>query len=259
MSLEDEIGDVVQKARVGVGIDKVSLCKKAGIGEADYERVIEGKGDEGAIRKLADALGLSGDALWGLKEYCPAVELPKGVRRLELPFHAWTVNAWLLEAGDTQILFDSGWRAGDAVSALGGVDVEKIFTTHAHEDHVGGDDDFRQGGVKIYSAEESLGEETFDLGGLQIRVVDLAGHASPAAGYVVAGLERQVFVVGDAIFAGSMGRCKGSAQFQKALRKLRESADVLSEDCLILPGHGPATTWASEKRGNPFLPIIKRG
>lgn len=252
MSLEDEVGDVVRKAMMGRGMDEVELCERAGVSREDFGRVMNGEGEE-EVRRVARELGLDGDALWGLKDYEPDVGLPTGVRRLELPFHEWSVNAWCLEAGGERLLFDTGWRGRDAMNALGGAGVDFVFTTHGHEDHVGGNEDFEMGGVKIFSAEDGLKAGVFSFENFEIEVVDLAGHAWPAAGYLVNGLERQVFVVGDAVFAGSMGRCRGEGAYEKQMQTVRAAVERLNEGCVILPGHGPATTWELEMLNNPFF------
>jgi glyoxylase-like metal-dependent hydrolase (beta-lactamase superfamily II) len=59
-------------------------------------------------------------------------------------------------------------------------------------------------------------------------------------------------VVGDAIFAGSMGGCKSTENFEMAVATLRKGFEQVDTDCLILPGHGPMTSVALEKTFNPF-------
>ena len=61
-----------------------------------------------------------------------------------------------------------------------------------------------------------------------------------------------VAVVGDAIFAGSMGGAHD--QLTLARTKVREQIFSLPADTLICPGHGPLTTVAEEKANNPWLP-----
>jgi glyoxylase-like metal-dependent hydrolase (beta-lactamase superfamily II) len=68
----------------------------------------------------------------------------------------------------------------------------------------------------------------------------------------VRGLARPVAIVGDAIFAGSMGG--GGISYADALRTNREEILSLSDDTIVCPGHGPMTTVGEEKRNNPFFP-----
>ena len=69
---------------------------------------------------------------------------------------------------------------------------------------------------------------------------------------MINGLERPVAIVGDAIFAGSMGG--GMVSYDDALRTNKEKILSLSGDTILCPGHGPMTTISEEKTNNPFFP-----
>jgi glyoxylase-like metal-dependent hydrolase (beta-lactamase superfamily II) len=69
--------------------------------------------------------------------------------------------------------------------------------------------------------------------------------------YVVTGLARPIAIVGDSLFAGSMGG--GNVSYQDALRNNREKILTLSDETIVCPGHGPLTTVGKEKRDNPFF------
>jgi len=60
-----------------------------------------------------------------------------------------------------------------------------------------------------------------------------------------------VAVVGDALFAGSMGR--GFQSWELAKQKIREQIFTLPPATLICPGHGPLTTVAEEEAHNAFF------
>jgi len=64
-------------------------------------------------------------------------------------------------------------------------------------------------------------------------------------------LERPLAVVGDALFAGSMGG--GMISFDDAWRNNREKILTLPDETVICPGHGPMSTVGEEKRNNPFF------
>jgi glyoxylase-like metal-dependent hydrolase (beta-lactamase superfamily II) len=66
-------------------------------------------------------------------------------------------------------------------------------------------------------------------------------------------LQAPALVTGDALFAGSIGGCATPAIYQQALRTLRAALAPLTDQTLLLPGHGPATTVGEERAGNPFL------
>ena len=59
---------------------------------------------------------------------------------------------------------------------------------------------------------------------------------------------------GDVLFAGSVGRTDlpgGSAEAM--VRSLRDKVLPLPDEVVVLPGHGPQTTIAAERAGNPYL------
>jgi glyoxylase-like metal-dependent hydrolase (beta-lactamase superfamily II) len=106
----------------------------------------------------------------------------------------------------------------------------------------------------VISETEALAAGNFVYGSLRLEVVDLSGHCSPAVGYLVHGMAHQLLVAGDALFAGSMGGCKTRESHELAGRTLRAAFAKAELSCVILPGHGPATTLAEERVSNPFHP-----
>ena len=91
----------------------------------------------------------------------------------------------------------------------------------------------------------------FDAGGLTIRALLTNGHSAGGTTYVVEGLAAPVAVVGDSLFAGSMGGAPN--QYEVARRNNREKILTLPDNTVIAPGHGPLTSVAEEKAHNPFL------
>jgi glyoxylase-like metal-dependent hydrolase (beta-lactamase superfamily II) len=117
---------------------------------------------------------------------------------------------------------------------------------------VGGVEVLQALGMKIISESEALQIGEFQFGKIRIQVLDLSGHCVPTASYWITGFKKSLWVVGDAIFAGSMGGCKSPENFTMAAATLRKGFEQLDDDCLILPGHGPMTSVGLEKASNPF-------
>ena len=69
------------------------------------------------------------------------------------------------------------------------------------------------------------------------------------------GLGQPVAIVGDALFAQSMGG--GMISYQDALATNRAEIFTLSDETVVCPGHGPMTTVGEEKAHNPFFPEFK--
>jgi hydroxyacylglutathione hydrolase len=61
-------------------------------------------------------------------------------------------------------------------------------------------------------------------------------------------------VVGDTLFAGSIGRTDlPGGNLQTLLASIRDVLCAFGDDARVYPGHGPWTTIGQERRTNPFL------
>lgn len=249
--LEDELHYVWRKALRGHELSVTDLSSRWGISPAGWDAILAGEHNEQS-QALALALQLSSAALRHLASYRPQVPHITAVSRLHLPFEEDTVNAWLIRDEDQTLLFDTGYGANDALQLLrqvGAADIQ-LFLTHDHRDHVGAITALRAITQKQHAL--PLGS-SIRLGNLQIKCLDLAGHCIPSYGYLIEGLSRPLCVVGDALFAGSIGGCPDSFTYGMALRNLRHHVFTLPADTILLPGHGPATTVAQERQHNPFF------
>jgi glyoxylase-like metal-dependent hydrolase (beta-lactamase superfamily II) len=86
-----------------------------------------------------------------------------------------------------------------------------------------------------------------------IKALDVSGHTSPARAYYYQGLDWPVCIVGDAVFAGSMGGTSGPSTYALSLKTARNNLMTLPPDTILCPGHGPITTVELEQQHNPFL------
>jgi len=83
-----------------------------------------------------------------------------------------------------------------------------------------------------------------------IGVVHVPGHAP---GHVMFTLPGHA-VVGDCLFAGSVGRTDlPGGDFAVLEKSIRERIYTLPDDTVVVPGHGPDTTVGREKAGNPYV------
>ena len=93
--------------------------------------------------------------------------------------------------------------------------------------------------------------EVIDLVGLSFRAIHAPGHTR---GSLMFEVSEQVLVSGDVLFAGSIGRTDlpmGSAEDME--ETLRKKVIPLSDHLEVLPGHGPRTSMAHERKSNPYL------
>jgi glyoxylase-like metal-dependent hydrolase (beta-lactamase superfamily II) len=159
--------------------------------------------------------------------------------------------------------FDTGSTAAGMLefAEKGRLAIEAIFLTHTHADHVA---DLRRletttaapvyvGEQERFSGPQSFAAgKAFRIGHLKIDSRQTSGHARGGITYVITGLERRLAVVGDALFAASMGG--GVVSYEEALRTNRNEIFSLPDDTVICPGHGPVTTVGEQKKHNPFYP-----
>ena len=100
--------------------------------------------------------------------------------------------------------------------------------------------------------ERSLEEgQTWEDGGLTYNVIETPGHTPGGVCFHFA--ELNTLIVGDTLFAGSVGRTDlpggNSRVLQQSLKRLRALDDAL----IVYPGHGHTTTIGHEKRTNFFM------
>jgi glyoxylase-like metal-dependent hydrolase (beta-lactamase superfamily II) len=94
--------------------------------------------------------------------------------------------------------------------------------------------------------------DTVSVGELHLQVRHCPGHTP---GHVIFFHEPSRFaIVGDVIFAGSIGRTDfPQGDHATLLRSIRENLFPLGDDVTFLPGHGPTSTFGAERRSNPFV------
>ena len=265
--LEDNFSDIIGKALRGLKLSESVVATRAGVSLDAVQGLVEGQFDATAAAKVAPVLGLGAGALvaMGRKAYAPAeIRSVEGLVQFNTVFGDMTVNAYLVWDPVTKdgAAFDTG---GDCTGMIEKVDMlgltlRFILLTHTHGDHIYDLDRLRQrtGAPAFVGRREAVeGAESFEpgrgfvVGKLTIETRLTWGHSRGGITYVITGLARPVAVVGDALFAGSMGG--GMASYNDALRTNREEIFTLPDNTVVCPGHGPMTSVGEEKANNPFF------
>ena len=265
--LEDNFTDIIGKAQRGKSLTDEALAERAEVSLPTLRALKQGEPDDRALANVAIVLGLDADALLAIARarYQPAgVEEPEGLACFQTPFQDMNVNAYLVWDPDTReaAFFDTGSDGQSLLdfAAARGLRVRQIFITHIHSDHVLDLDrlvEKTQAHALVCELEPLEGAEsfaagsTFRIGKLTVQTRLTSGHATGGITYYVQGLKQPLAIVGDAMFAGSMGGAPGS--YNEALRNNREQILTLPEDTILCCGHGPLTTVGEQKRANPFF------
>lgn len=169
-----------------------------------------------------------------------------------------------------------------AKAAEQGWNIESIWLTHAHFDHIGGSkavvdgtdpsppvalhpDDLwlfqAQGGAQFFGLEIDPGPEpsieledkqSLKLGDISFEVRLAPGH-SP--GHVMFYCEEEaILFCGDVIFNGSIGRTDlPGGNYNQLIQSINDRVLTLPDETRLLNGHGPETTVGRERVSNPFL------
>jgi glyoxylase-like metal-dependent hydrolase (beta-lactamase superfamily II) len=273
VNLEDHLGDIIGKARAMNHVSTATAAQAAGISESDLA-ALEATGQLAKkinFAALATLTGLNAAKLEGIANgWQPSVKdlsQWREIRVFTTASEGLTVNCYLLwdEVSRDAALFDTGLDAKPILDCIAENQLQfrHVFITHSHYDHVQALGAIREAfpKVKIHSSSKSAPveqrnkpNEIIHLGGLRITYRETPGHAADGVTYMVGNWQEDapyVAVVGDAIFAGSMGA--GNDSWDLAKQKVREQILTLPAETLICPGHGPLTTVAEEKAHNPFF------
>ena len=271
ISLEDNFEDVLGKALRGTGIADGVLEFLTGVPEETIAKLKDGEFEEDALRKVASPLGLDADTLVerAKEAWTPEPVELEGLCQYNTVYDDMTVNNYLVwdPTSREAALFDTGTDAGGAIGLVKELDLKltQLFLTHTHLDHI-----MDRAVVESYNPEvktfvgalEPVAEATrfqpgdaFSVGTLRVSTRLTKGHSPGGTTYVINGLARPVAIVGDALFAQSMGG--GLVSYQDALTTNRAELFTLQDDTIICPGHGLMTTVGEEKAHNPFYPEFK--
>ncbi|MCK5845960.1 MAG: MBL fold metallo-hydrolase [Bacteroidales bacterium] len=159
--------------------------------------------------------------------------------------------------------------------------IEGLYYTHAHVDHIIGNNDIlKKYNIEAYAGVDSdvffenaeghaksLGfsfnklitplitikdNDEVKFGNSSLRAISTPGHAD---GSICFYSEKDQFIIaGDVLFRDSIGRTDlPTGNFDLLARSIIDKLYVLPVGVKVYPGHGPTTTIGYEKSNNPFV------
>jgi glyoxylase-like metal-dependent hydrolase (beta-lactamase superfamily II) len=273
MNLEDHLGDIIRKARLMSNVSAAAAARAAGLTEAELAALEEsGHASQKAdLAALAALVGLHPAKLEAIaKGWLPSPKdlgVWRELRPISTTEGGMAVNCYLVwdEVSRDAALFDTGWDARPVLDLIkeNHLVLRHVFITHSHEDHVAALDGIREQfpKVRLHASarhapvdQRNRPNDFIHLGSLRLTNRDTPGHAEDGTTYIIGTWPEDaphVAVVGDALFAGSIGR--GNQSWELARQKVRDQIFSLPPETLVCPGHGPLTTVAEEKEHNPFF------
>ncbi|MEA3544829.1 MAG: MBL fold metallo-hydrolase [Thermodesulfobacteriota bacterium] len=200
-----------------------------------------------------------------------------------LPTGPLEVNCYIIGCEETRkaVVVDPGGDVDHILQLLKKhqLEVVMIINTHGHFDHVGGNQkllDATGAELLIHRDDRLLLERAGDhaaaygltvdaspsptrelaegdiltVGELRLSVIHTPGH-SPGG---ICLLVDDCLIVGDTLFAGSIGRTDlPGGDHPLLIRNIKEKLLILPAATKVCPGHGPMTTIGQEQQYNPFL------
>jgi hydroxyacylglutathione hydrolase len=267
--IEDDFTDIIGKVQRGRKISDGELAAKAGVTPAELAAVKSGETLDDVLRRVARPLRLGPNALVALahQEWYPEQpDFPRGFLMFNTRFEDMAVNSYLVWDGKTKLAaaFDTGANCEamlDQIQSVG-LTLRYIFLTHTHDDHIA---DLKRLATttkaEVWASEREPvdypGAQTFKenahfhLGELAIKTLFTWGHSPGMTTYFITGLSWPLAIVGDSVFAGSMGGSQ--THFAEQYQNNHTKIFTLPRDTVLACGHGPLTTLGQEKKHNPFF------
>ncbi len=198
----------------------------------------------------------------------------------------FVMNCYIVASEQTRkaAIIDPGGDINTIVHALDerNLEPEKIINTHGHVDHLAGvkelqerlelpfylheSDEWLLESLPVLSAEYGIPTQGIPkvddylnegdivaIGDISLKVLHTPGH-SPGG---VCFLAEEHIIVGDTLFAGSIGRTDlPGGDYDVLLHSIETKLLTLDDSLNTYCGHGPATTIGQERRSNRFLAAL---
>ena len=276
MPLEDELSDIIKKARMGQQRSVADVARTAGLPEADLAGLERGQParNREQVQAVGRALGLRAEQLAQVVEGWTPEALPASTPHVDTilgSIGGYEVKGYIVHDRGEAVIVDTGYNADAMLEMLSkrALRLRAICLTHGHSDHADGIDAILKAHpVPVYLGPDDLDllswrpsqdvlhvpkeDGTLQVGGLRLRFMPTPGHTPGGVCYRLEQAGEPMCFVGDTLFAGSIGRSNPAGLYQTHLASVRQRVLALPPDTRLFPGHGPATTVHEERLHNPF-------
>lgn len=176
---------------------------------------------------------------------------------------------------------EAAYEWATALAERHGCKIVALILTHGHWDHILDAHLFEKAGIPTYGHKSDQqfyetpelmtsyaipglelksvsidhwieGGDTIELLGQTMEIRHVPGHCPGNVLIYIA--SEGAAMVGDAIFAGSIGRYDlPGGNFSTLKQSIKTQIYTLPDETVLYPGHGPKTTVATEKRSNQYV------
>ncbi len=188
---------------------------------------------------------------------------------LQKPCGIYMTNCYIVKIDDKELIIDPGIDA-DVWVKENVKNPVAILNTHGHFDHVWSNqelkayydipiyapkddvfmlssDPFSQGTPPSQADIEVVGDEVFNIDGIEVKYLFFPGH-TPGCSAILIG---DSLFSGDFIFKNSIGRVDFPFSSPEDMKKSIEKFLQIKENYKIYPGHGESTTVLDEQKTLP--------
>ncbi len=185
------------------------------------------------------------------------------------------------EGSGSGVVIDPGGEPDliKAVAREAAVDIEAVFITHGHADHLAAAPELigvtgatlcasaeveaflaNPGVARLFPGMPEVSPARVDriltdgdsavFAGLKVDIVATPGHSLGSLTYHAG----DALFPGDLLFHGSVGRTDlPGGSFEQLVASVKKLVSIFPDDTVVYPGHGNATTLGQEKANNIFL------